>query len=268
MKNTNWLANIFTWVHEVVAEADKPISLVVMVLLPFISPLLPALITADSLQKFMKFDPSWSWIAVIAFEMTGYLGMISFVGAMMKLTKNVDQNQIQPLTWNRNFQMGAYATYLITLLTSNVILEIVNGVPLANVAVIFCLTIGLSVSAGILNASRIYDRNEKEDSFVIRQEKRQDKMKALALKAGINVFQQNVPLVLEDQQRQRKEKHASDYEDKIISMLENEYVKSGNVLSPSGICHALKIDVDRNKGHVFRITKRWKEDKGVIQVSR
>lgn len=259
---TNWLANIFTWIHEVISEADKPISLVVMVLLPFISPLLPALITADSLQKFMQFDSSWSWIAVLSFEMIGYLGMIFLVGAMMRVAQNTDPKRVQALTWNRNFYIGAYATYLATLLTSNVILEIVNGVSLSHVAVIFCLTIGLSISAGILNGSRIQDRNERDDSYIVRQEQREDRMKARALKAGINIYEQSssTPATASFTHR---EKHASDYEDRIISMLETEYARSRNILSPSGICHSLKIDVERNKGHVFRITKRWKENKSI-----
>ena len=54
MKGTNWLANIFSWIHLVVEEADKPISLLVQVFLPFVAPLLPALITANSLGVFMN----------------------------------------------------------------------------------------------------------------------------------------------------------------------------------------------------------------------
>lgn len=214
---TNWLANIFIWIHEVISEADKPISLVVMVVLPFISPLLPALITADSLQKFMEFNPSWTWIAVLSFEMIGYLGMIFLVGAMMRLAKNTDDKKVQALTWNRNFYIGAYAIYLATLLTSNVILEIVNGVSLAHVAVIFFLTIGLSVSAGILNGSRIQDRNERDDTYVVRQEQREDRMKTRALKAGINIYQQTVPTTVLPH---RKEKHAGDYRDYVFELLD------------------------------------------------
>jgi len=89
--NKNWLANVFSYIHEVVEKADRPISLLVMVLLPFIAPLLPALITADSLRTYMEFpSETWYWIAVIAFEMIGYLGMISLVGAIMRLVKNSD----------------------------------------------------------------------------------------------------------------------------------------------------------------------------------
>ena len=188
MKNTNWLANIFVWLHSVIEEADKPISLVVMVILPFIAPLLPAIITAQSLSKFMEFEIAETWIAVISFELIGYLGMIAVVGALMRLVNNKDDKKIPVLKMNFNFYLFAYVIYLLTLLISNAIFEFVNGASLTRVAVILCLTVGLSVSAGILNASRIYDRDESDDDFVIRQEKREDRMKRLALKQGINVF--------------------------------------------------------------------------------
>ena len=184
MRNTNWLANLFTWIYQVVSEADKPISLVAAVVLPFIAPLLPALITAGSLQEFMGFDPSWTWIAVVSFELIGFLGMIAVVGAGMRLANNTDPNKNDALVCNRNFYLVAYVIYLLTLITSNVILEIVNGVSLAHVVVIFCLTVGLSVAAGILNASRIYDRNEKDDQYVLRQERREERLERLRIKRG------------------------------------------------------------------------------------
>lgn len=184
MKNTNWLADIFTYIHEVITEADRPISLVAMVLLPFIAPLLPAMITASSLQKYMEFDSSWAWISVISFELLGYLGMVSVVGAMMRFVKNTDESKVEALRWNRDFYVIAYMIYIATLITSNIILEIQNGVPMSHVAVIFCLTVGLSIGAGILNASRIYDRNENDENNKLRQEEREFKLEKFRIKHG------------------------------------------------------------------------------------
>ena len=184
---TNWLASIFTWIYQVISEADKPISLVAAVLLPFVAPLLPALITAGSLQQFMDFDESWTWIGVVSFELIGFLGMIAVVGAGMRLANNEDPNKAEALKWNRNFYLLAYVIYLLTLITSNVILEIENGIPISHVIVIFCLTVGLSIAAGILNASRIYERNEKEDQKQIREEKRLDRMERYKIKHGVGL---------------------------------------------------------------------------------
>ncbi len=186
MNKTNWLANIFTWIYQVISEADKPISLVAAVILPFVAPLLPALITAGSLQKFMEFDESWTWIAVVSFELIGFLGMIAVVGAGMRLAKNSDEKKDSALKWNRNFYLFAYVIYLATLISSNVILEIENGVPISHVFVIFCLTVGLSVAAGILNASRIYDRNEKEEQRELRVEKREERLERLRIKSEVS----------------------------------------------------------------------------------
>ena len=189
MKGTNWLANIFSWIHLVVEEADKPISLLVQVFLPFIAPLLPALITANSLGVFMQLTETQIWIAVISFEFIGYLGMIAVVGALMRLINSDKKERL--LRLNFSFYLFAYFIYLFTLIVSNAILEYKNGASWERIAVILCLTVGLSVSAGILNASRLYTRDEQEDNFVIRQEKRVDGLKRLALRKGFNVFAQD-----------------------------------------------------------------------------
>jgi len=188
IKKTNWLAEIFYWIHQVIEEADKPISLVVMVLLPFIAPLLPAILTAHSLEKFMELQSYETWIAAVSFELIGYLGMIAVVGALMRLIKNKDKDLSSALKLNFWFYLGAYIVYLITLLVSNAVLEYVNGASGTRVTVILCLTVGLSLSAGILNASRIFNRDERDDEYKVRQEKREDSLKKTALRHGINVF--------------------------------------------------------------------------------
>lgn len=185
---TNWLAGFFYWWYQVIEEADKPISLVVMVILPFIAPLLPAIITAHSLTVFMGLETWETWIAVVSFELIGYLGMIAVVGALMRIVKNTDAKKTRGLKLNFNFYLFAYIVYLTTLVVSNAVLEYVNGADITRVIVILCLTVGLSVSAGILNASRIYTRDEKSEEYVIRQERREDNLKRTAIKHGINVF--------------------------------------------------------------------------------
>ena len=206
MRNTNWLANVFSWIHLVVEQADKPISLLVQVFLPFIAPLLPALITAKSLRIFMGLTDAETWIAVISFEFIGFLGMIAVVGALMRLINGDKKERL--LRFNFLFYLIAYLIYLTTLITSNAILEFKNGASWERIIVILCLTVGLSVSAGILNASRLYQRDEKDDNYILRQERRQDRLKGKALKAGINVFASEVQLAqsgVQDTQLSRRD---------------------------------------------------------------
>jgi hypothetical protein len=62
----------------------------------------------------------------------------------------------------------------------------------------------------------------------------------------------------------RKEKHASDYRDKIIQMLDDEFSKSGGILTPKQITTRLKLHHGNNKGFVSTLTKEWKSGKGVL----
>lgn len=274
-KNTNVLANIFYFLHETVVAADKPISMLVGVLLPFIAPLLPALITSKSLKEFMKFEDSWTWIAVASFELIGYLGMIAAVGAAMRLAKNKDAESVESLTWNRNFYLTAYVIYLITLISSNTILEIVNGVSLSHVLVILCLTVGLSISAGILNASRLYERDEKNEEEKIRQEKREDKLKTKLINKGMNplvLYNSNIgqPVAIDETvQKIEKTKYASDYKDKVLQMLEEVWESESRVLKPSEITERVNKKYRTNfsntkaKGFWSQTTSDWKLKKGI-----
>ena len=180
---TNWLANIFLWFNDVVQAADRPISQVVMVLLPFIAPILPALITARSLQIYMNLPPEWTWIGVVAFEFIGYLGMISTVGALMTWIKNENNTR----NWSNVVLSGtAYGFYLLALILTNLILELVNGVPGSHVAVTACLTVGLSVAASLLNGQRIFDRSQDEKKEKELNEKRNYALERYRIKHGVS----------------------------------------------------------------------------------
>ena len=123
---TNWLAGIFTWLRIVIEEADRPISLLVTVLLPFIAPLSPALITASNLNKYMNLGDYQSAIIAVTFEAIGYVAMIATVGAIMQWVDD-ERNQ---RSWLPVVVAGSsYACYIIALILINLILEIENGIP-------------------------------------------------------------------------------------------------------------------------------------------
>ena len=157
--SSNWLSAGFEYIHDVIDSADRPISKLVMVLLPFVAPLLPALITARSLRDYMDVPNEWSWIAVVAFEGIGYLGMITLVGAIMR---HIDDDKNER-SWTAIYTSGtAYFIYLLSLIVTNLVLEAKNNVPVENIVVVACLTVGLSISASLLNAQRIYVRSQED----------------------------------------------------------------------------------------------------------
>jgi hypothetical protein len=127
-------------------------------------------------------------------------------------------------------------------LTVNVILEKVAGTR--NTLVIFCIGLFsmLSIPSGVLIAIRSQYREMLEDRNL--------------KKIGGNQPAQP------KQERQRKEKHASDYKDRIPQLLNEEWEKNHRVLSPKEITAKLKLDHDRNKGFVSTETTKWKASKG------
>lgn len=180
---TNWFANIFIWVNDVIEAADRPISQVVMVLLPFIAPILPAMITAKSLREYMNLPKEWTWIGVVAFEFVGYLGMISLVGALMAWIKDEKNHR----SWTNVLVTGtAYTFYLLSLIVTNLILELENDVPVSHVTVTACLTVGLSVASSLLNAQRIFDRNTEDKEEKRREKDRQERLEKYRIKYGNN----------------------------------------------------------------------------------
>lgn len=251
---TNWLAGIFTWLRTVIEEADRPISLLVTVLLPFIAPLVPALITSNNLNKYMGLDDYQSAISAVTFEAIGYVAMIATVGAIMRWVDD-EKNQ---RSWLPVVVAGSsYACYIIALILINLILEIENGIPATNVAVTAFLTVGTTIPASLLNGTRISGRDQNEKENIIRQERRQDGMARYKIKHGINpdaVYNQETLVA-----KEVKRKFASDYRDKIVEFMVDVYQKRNAVPRVVEISNKFKLDYDKSKGYISSLRKAWME---------
>jgi len=172
--NTLWLAKMFQYVYEVVLAADRPIFMAAMVALPFIAPLLPAMITGTNLQKYLFPDhPNWVWIGIMAFELVAMLAQVASVSAHMNLKD--DPTNIVLVAECRRADWS-YAIYIMTLIASNVFLELANGEKGVNVFVVACLTVGLSFSSSLVNAGRIHKRDEEDKKLedIRRTQERED----------------------------------------------------------------------------------------------
>jgi len=251
---TNWLAGIFTWLRTVIEEADKPISLLVTVVLPFIAPLVPALITSNNLNRYMGLDDYQSAISAVTFEAIGYVAMIATVGAIMRWVDD-ERNQ---RSWLPVVVAGtSYACYIVALILINLILEVENGVPATNVAVTAFLTVGTTIPASLLNGTRISGREKNERDNALRQEKRQDGMARYKIKHGINpdaVYNQETVAAKEE-----KRKFASDYRNKIVTFMTEFYQKKGAVPRVVEIANKFGLDYDKSKGYISSLRKAWVE---------
>ena len=251
---TDWLAGIFTWLRTVIEEADKPISLLVTVILPFIAPLVPALITSNNLNKYMGLDDYQSAISAVTFEAIGYVAMIATVGAIMRWVDDERNKR----SWLPVVVAGtSYACYIVALILINLILEVENGVPATNVAVTAFLTVGTTIPASLLNGTRISGRDKSEADNVLRQERRRDSMARYKIKHGMNpdaAYSQETVSAKEE-----KKKFASDYRSKIVAFMAEFYQKKGVVPRVVEIANKFGLDYDKSKGYISSLRKAWME---------
>lgn len=236
----NILAWLFGFLGDLISGAEKSFLDFLGALVPYCVPVIPAYLTYFHVQNEMGF-PNWvAWTAAFVVET---LGMASVSTAIRFWYHNVkykkDENKA-PF----GLAIAVYMFYIVVVVTVNVILEIVTGTRTGWIIVAIALFTLLSVPSGVLIAIRAQYSEVLED---------------IAKKYHRPMVSGPMP----QQSGTYREKHASDYRDRILSMLEDEYGKSGQVLTPKQITSRLKLDHSKNKGFVSTITTNWKNGKGI-----
>lgn len=277
--NTQWLARFFQYLYEVIVAADRPIFMAAMVLLPFIAPLLPSMITGTNLQKYLFPDhPNWVWIGIIAFELVAMLSQVAVVSARMNLVEEPNNTVLQAESRRAGW---SYTIYIMTLIAANVFLELANGVSAVNVFVVACLTVGLSFSSSLVNASRIHKRdqqdkdlederrmqsredllrreeNERQDK--IRKEKEQLKLERWRLKHG---YASTASLVSPEFQNSletnEKTGRPSVYETPVFQYMDAVYSETGKVPTFNEVLANVQ---GISKSSASKIRTKWIEQK-------
>lgn len=189
--NTTFLARFFNKVREIVEAAETPFAKLAIFILPIMAPIVPASFTGMHMFQLLEelFDfgrPVSLGLAVIVglvLEMLGYVGAIEFIHALLKKIRSGNDE-----FWYPAIVTGvAYVFYLIAMFMINVQLGRYFGTPSIVNSIIGLLSF-ITVPTGLLAANHLSQRSVSEEEYVLRQEKREDRLKAKALKAGINVF--------------------------------------------------------------------------------
>lgn len=278
MENTNFLARLFTDAREIVESAETPFSKLAIFILPVLSPLVPAFMTGLHMYKLLgdlftftyatQVSGGMAITIALVLEMLGYVGAITFIKSLFTWIKKKEDAYIMPFALNGL----AYIFYLVAMWMINFQLGKYFGTP-EIINNIFGLLSFITVPTGLLAANHLNEASEKEDEEKIRQEKREDKLKAKALKAGVNIFQPQTPATVLQadipQVKEAKTKHGSDYKDKVWALLDEEWNAKKVVLSPSQITERLNKKyrtelVNGNvKGFWSRTTKDWRVSRGI-----
>lgn len=244
MKNawSNILGVFFQFTADLINGAEKSFLDFLSALVPYCVPVIPAYLTFFHVQKEMAFPV---WVAVTSAFVVETLGMASVSTAIrfwyhnQKYKKGDNKAPFQ-------LAIGVYIFYIAVVILVNVILEIVSGNRGGWVILAIALFTLLSVPSGVLIAIRA-QYSEVLDAI----DKRYHKSGNQPAPAGGS------------DGTMRREKHASDYHDAIIKMLDAEHAKSGGVLTPKQITTRLKLHHGNNKGYVSTlINKEWKPSKG------
>lgn len=229
---------LFEWLSNTINNAERSFLDFLGAIVPYCVPVIPAYLTYYHTRDLMGFP---SWVAGVSAFVVEVLGITS-VSTAIRFWRH---NQKYKSGVNKApfwLAIAVYAFYLVVIMTVNVLLEIVDGSRNHTIIWAIGLFSSLSFPSGVLVSIRAQYKEMLEE--------REDRKQAKG-----------------SQPKQERIKHASDYQDKIVAMLNDEYGKTGNVLAPKEITARLKLDHDKSKGYVSTLTTKWKAEKGIGQIT-
>lgn len=247
---TNFLARFFEWVSQVLNGAERSFLDLLSVLVPYCVPVIPAYLTYYHTKDIMDFP---DWVAITASFVVEVLGITSVSTAIrffrhnQRYKKSIERNTANAAPfWLAVF---VYVFYIVIVLTVNVLLEQIAGTRSGEVILAIALFTLLSFPSGVLISIRTQYTEMLEEKQAHRTGARGQMIEPEPAPMGF------VPTA--------RVKHASDYRDKIVTMLDDAYSDGGRVLSPKEITSKLKLEHANNKGFVSTLTKEWKQGKGI-----
>lgn len=227
----------FSFLADVLNNAERAIVDFISAFVPYAVPIIPAYLTFYHTRDMMDF-PSWvAWTAAFVVEALGLASVTTVVRFYLHNKKYKSEQNKAPF-W---LAFSVYIVYIVVVIVVNVILEIVSGHRGGWIITAIALFSLLSFPSGVLISIRTQYREMLEEKAE-RKAQQQPKQK---------------------ESKAQKVKHASDFKEKIPAMLQEEFEKSGRVLTPKEITAALKLDHASNKGYVSTITGKWMQDKGL-----
>ena len=272
---SNFLARIFEWNREVIEAAETPFAKLAIFILPILSPIVPASMTGLHIFKLMQiiFDfgevqdkVSWAMAVIVGvvLELIGYVGVVAFIQAIYRWIKFRRIEYLVPAVLNG----FAYLFYLVSMFAINYQLGKYFNTPNIVNNIVGLLSF-ITVPTGLLAANHLSENADSEEKARDKKDNQEFQLKKTAIKQGFNIFSPG------DQKIQRSgaytEKPASHYKEKMIGILESEFVKSGKVLEPRDITDQLKtkhkviLNHERAKGFISKTTTDWCKEKGIVR---
>src|SRR5688572_22884330 len=162
------IARFFTSFREVIESAETPFVLFAIVVLPVLSPLVPATVTGIRLNTELGFHPILCFVTATVLELLGYVGAVMFIKAISRRFRGQGTFLSVVLTGL------SYAFYVTAMYFINVRLGELSG-DSEIVNQVFAILSFITVPTGLLAAEHINDRSEAEEKEKRHQEDRADK---------------------------------------------------------------------------------------------
>jgi hypothetical protein len=259
--------------------------------LPYLTPLPVAWMTADSAESFLGLNPYISGILVFGLEGIGLLCTSLAVDAVVEWVRSRSWKTFVPVMM---FAAIVYA-YIRILITLNVTLEQSTGNTNASLSEVITLLCYLPMISGFINGwnkLRVENRSKQEQDKMNEEEKAERhrnqqievtererdaqrkteieklriqeeqkteraRAKAQALAAQPQqVYQQVTPAVA-------SQESASQYKDEMLQLMNDVYRDLGTVPTVKQMADQYNLDYERNKGYISTLRKKWAVDNNV-----
>lgn len=246
MKRTNWLADVFDYAGEIFEKFNPSAYRFLAAVLPYLTPLPVAWLTADSASEFLNFPPNISFVFVFALEGIGLWFTSLLVDAIVDWVRSRNWK-----TFAIILMFGIVVTVYVTILVDlNVTLEnaVGNGNPaLSRIITLMCY---LPLITGVGNGYyklKLEHRTETERARQeanelaerVRQEKRQDKNERYKMRYAANASNEQVPNVRKPTEHRTNES-ANDVRKEILQYIEHVERTQNRTPGPSEIHRVLK----------------------------
>ncbi len=241
MRNTNFLGKLFEFISSVINGAEKSFLDLLSALVPYFVPVIPAYLTFYHTRDQMDFPVQVAWTSAFVVEV---LGMTS-ISTAIRFYRNNQRYTTEQNKAPFKLAIFTYVFYLAVVLTVNVLLEVEAAKRQPVIIAAIALFSLLSVPSGVL----ISIRSQYSEMLEDREQRRRP------MSQPEPVYPAETPTV--------RLKHASDYKDKILAMLEAEYNRTQKVLSPKDITTRFKLEHSKNKGFVSTLTSDWKRSRNI-----
>ena len=263
MQGTNILANIFDWIGEVFERLSPAMFRMLSTVLPYLTPLPVAWLTAHSASTFLGFPTNISVVFVVMLEGIGLWATTELVDSFVEAVRSPNWKSWGVVA----FLVVVVLAYVSLLISLNVTLEKAVGNVNPVYSYVLTLICFLPLIAGSLNGYRkvklerktemqIAKENQEARDAQIRQEQMDFKLKKAALKQGFNPFapvvtlNQDVPVV-----KDAKEKHASDYREKAIQFILDYHQKNRSLPTPKHLTERFNLEHSKNKGYMSTLIR-------------